>query len=110
MTKQNNLTTKELLHVLTDVMFACRAKWGDEIFINYSGHVNNIDIRIHSGKWKSNKNSFITMTFSEFMDYEQGIDDLDNYHEYGFDYFVENGKHYWWKSEGFLEEYGGHNE
>ena len=107
---KNNLTTRELLHILTDIMFACREKWGDEIFINYSGHVDNIDIDIHSGEWNADKNSLLKITFSEFMDYEQAIDDLDNYYEYGFNYFVENNKYYWWKSQDFLKEYGGYNE
>ena len=107
---KNNLTTRELLHILTDIMFACREKWGDEIFINYSGHVDTVDIDIHSGKWNTNKNSLVKITFSEFMDYEQAIDDLDNYYEHGLNYFVENDKYYWSKSPDFLEEYGGHDD
>lgn len=110
MISENNLTTKELLHVLTDIMFACREKWGDEIFINYSGHVDNIDVDIHLGKWDKNKNALVKIRFDSFMNYEQALDDLDNYYEEGFEYFLQNDKYYWWKSQDLRDVIGGHNE
>ena len=110
MTNKNNLTTRELLHILTDIMFACREKWGDEIFINYSGHVDTVDIDIHSGKWNIDKNSVVKITFSKYMSYYEAMDDLDNYYEYGINYFVVNEKDYCWKSQDFLEEYGGYDD
>jgi len=105
MTKKDELTMQEMIHVITDILFASREKWGDEIFINYSGHVDGIVINIHSGKWVDGK-EYMSIDVDKFVTFDEVLNDLDNYYELGFQYFIDNDRYYWYKGENFIKQFG----
>ena len=96
---------EEMYFVISTKLFMCREKWGDEIFIKFWGHIDNIDIEICQGKWKDD-DSNLRISFNTYVDtyYNNILEDLDIYYEQGFDYFLNNNKSYWYK------KHGGHND
>lgn len=105
MNNKKELTTQEMMHIITDKLFATREKWGDEIFISYSGHVDWIRIEIHSGKWVEGK-GYISIKVHDYMNFDEVLYDLDKYHELGFHYFIKNDRYYWYKGDDFEKQFG----
>ena len=105
MNRKDIPSIEEIYFVISTKLFMCRKKWGDEVFINYSSHVDNVDVEIYQGKWKYDDSNF-RISFNTYLTdhYNQILEDLDIYYEQGFDYFLNNDKPYWYK------KYGGHND
>lgn len=46
-----------------------------DVFVDYSGHVNLIDVRIYLGGWRNNENA--DLIYRAYLDSESGIKMLD---------------------------------